>query len=95
MSEQSRIGTAKPRKPISRPFGLVTQPLELPARPADDIDIDPLEGGTQVRPIELAEVVDPACDVRIVRLSQIFQGLVAVMVKRPTPDCSADGRQRF
>ena len=70
----------KPRKPISRPFGLVTQPLELTARPADDIDIDPLESGTQVRPVELAEVVDPAFDVRIVRLGQILQGFVAVMV---------------
>ena len=28
----------------ARPFGLVTQPLELAARPADDIDIDPLGG---------------------------------------------------
>src|ERR1700730_7700814 len=44
MSEQISICTAKPRKPVSRPFGLVTQPLELAARPADDIDIDPLEG---------------------------------------------------
>ena len=70
----------KPRKPVSRPFGFVTQPFELPARPADDIDIDPLESGTQVRPVELAEVVDPAFDVRIVRLGQILQGFVAVMV---------------
>src|SRR4249919_1490383 len=95
MSEQSRICTAKPRKPVSRPFGLVTQPLELSARPADDIDIDPLEGRAQVRPIELAVVVDPAFDVRIVRLSQVLQGLVAVMVKCPMPDRPADGRQRF
>ena len=70
----------------------MTQPLELPARPADDIDIDPLEGRTQVRPVELTVVVDPAFDVRIVRLDQILQGLVAVMVKRPLPDCPADGR---
>src|SRR4249919_888817 len=95
MSEQSRICTAKPRKPVSRPFGLVTQPLELPARPADDIDIDPLEGRAQLRPIEVAVVVDPAFDIRVVRLGQILQGLVAVMVKRPTPDRPADGRQRF
>jgi hypothetical protein len=62
------MGTAKPRKPVSRPFGLVTQPLELPARPADDIDIDPLEGRAQLRPIEVAVVVDPAFDIRVVRL---------------------------
>src|ERR1700757_1245393 len=95
MSEQSRGCPAKPRKTVSRPFCLVTQPFELPARPADDIDIDPLEGGTQMRPVELAVVVDPAFDVRIVHLGQILQGFVAVMVKRPTPDCPADGRERF
>jgi hypothetical protein len=70
MSEQSWIGMAKPRKPISRPLGLATQPFEFPARPADDIDIDPLEGWTQVRPVELTVVVDPAFNVRIVRLGQ-------------------------
>src|ERR1700730_18863357 len=65
------MGTAKPRKPVSRPFGLVTQPLELPARPADDIDIDPLAGRAHLRPIEVAVVVDPAFDIRVVRLGQI------------------------
>src|SRR5208337_4194601 len=95
MSEQIWICPAKPRKPVSRPFGLMTQPLELAAHPADDIDIDPLEGRAQLRPIELAVVVDPAFDVRIVRLGQISQGLVAVMVKSPAPDGPADGRQRF
>src|SRR5947207_5480206 len=59
------------------------------------IAIDPLEGRAQVRPIELAVVVDPALDVRIVPLGQILQGFVAVVVKCPTPDCPADGRQRF
>ena len=68
MGEERWIGTDKSRQPVARPFGLVTQPLELAARPADDIDIDPLEGRAQVRPIELAVVVDPAFDVRIVRL---------------------------
>src|ERR1700730_5695150 len=95
MSKQSWICTTKPCKPIPCPFGLVTQPLVLPARPANDIDIDPLEGRAQLRPIELALVVDPAVDVRIVRLSQTLQGLVAVMVKSPAPDGPADGRQRF
>ena len=48
----------------------MTQPLELPARPADDIGINPLEGRAQLRPIEVAVVVDPAFDIRIVRLGQ-------------------------
>src|ERR1700738_456928 len=93
MSKQSWICTTKQCKPLPCPFGLVTQPLVLPARPANDIDIDPLEGRAQLRPIELAVVVDPAFDVRIVRLSQTLQGLVAVMVKSPAPDGPADGRQ--
>ena len=38
----------EPLKPTSRPFGFVTQPLVLPARPANNIDIDPLEGRAQV-----------------------------------------------
>src|ERR1700719_2759539 len=89
------MGTANALKPVSRSFGFVTQPLELPARPADDIGIDPLEGRTQVRPIEVAVVVDPAFDVRIVHLGQILQGLVAVMVKcriARLMDVSAFGR---
>src|ERR1700758_2444672 len=95
MSEQVWICAAKPLKPISCAFGFVTQPLVFPARPANDIDIDPFEGRAQLRSIELTVVVDPAFDVRIVRLGQILQGLVAAMVKSPTPDGPADGRQRF
>ena len=34
--------SAQPFKPVSRPLGVATQPLELAARPADDIEIDPL-----------------------------------------------------
>jgi hypothetical protein len=77
VSEESRICSAKPLKPISRPLGLTAQPPELAARPADDIGIDPLQGRTQLRPVEVAVVVDPALNVRIVRLSQTLQGLVA------------------
>src|SRR5258705_5371344 len=95
MGEEGRICTAKPLKPIPRSLGLATQSLELAARPADDIGIDPLQGRTQLRPIEVAVVVDPALNVRIVRLGQILQGLVAVMMKSPTPDRPADGLQRF
>ena len=38
------LDTALPflRKPIPRPLGLVREPFELTARPADDIEIDPL-----------------------------------------------------
>src|SRR5215468_9681576 len=65
MSKELGIFTAQLRKPISCPFGLVTQPFELTARPADDVDIDPLQGRTQLRPIEVAVVVDPALNVRV------------------------------
>src|SRR5438552_13402809 len=95
MSEERRICAAKPIKPISRPLGLATQPLELAARPADDIEIDPFQGRTQLRPIEVAVVVDPALNARVVQLGQYLQGLVAAMMKRPPPDCLADGLQRL
>src|SRR5215468_6572841 len=94
VSEELRICTTQLRKPIPRPFGLVAQPFELPTRPADDIDVDPLQGRTQLRPIEVAVVVDPALNVRIVHLGQFLQGLVAAMMKRPPPNCLADGLQR-
>ena len=90
MSEERWICTAEPIKPISCPLRLVSQSLELAARPADDIDIYPLQGRTQPRPVEVAVVVDPALNVRIVRLSQTLQGLVAVMMKCPTSDRPAD-----
>ena len=95
MSEERRICAAKPIKPSSRPFGLATQPLEFAARPADDIEIDPLQGRTQLRLAEVAVVVDPALNVRVVRLGEILQGFVAVMMKRPAPDRPADERQRL
>src|SRR5215471_13328850 len=77
------------------PPGLPTQPLELAARPADDIEIDPLQGRTQLRLVKVAVVVDPAANARVVHLGQVLQGLVAAMMKRPAPNCSADGRQRL
>src|SRR5438876_11445303 len=95
MSEERRICAAKPIKPISRPLGLATQPLELAARPADDIEIDPLQGRTQLRLVEVAVVVDPAANARVVHLGKVLEGLVAAMMKRPAPNCSADGRQRL
>src|SRR6516164_3195737 len=89
------IYPAEPVKPVSCPLGLASQPLELAARPADDIEIDPLQGRTQLRLVEVAVVVDPAANVRVVHLGQVLQGLVAAMMKRPTPNCLADGRQRL
>src|SRR5262245_24728972 len=86
---------AKPIKPISRALGLATQPLKFATRPADDIEIDPLQGRTQLRPVEVAVVVDPALNVRVVRLGEILQGFIAVMMKRPAPDRPADERQRL
>src|SRR6516225_485170 len=77
------------------PLGLSTQPLELAARPADDIEIDPLQGRTQLRLVEVAVVVDPAANARVAHLGEILQGLVTAMMKRPAPNCSADGRQRL
>src|SRR3974390_3444790 len=95
MSEEFWICTKQLRKPIPRALGLMAQPFELLARPADDIEIDPLQGRTQLRPIEVAVVVDPALNVRVVHLGQFLQGLVAAMMKRPPSDCPADGRQRL
>src|SRR4030088_701863 len=95
MSQECWVGTAQPVKPISRPFGLVAHPLELATCPPDDIEIDPLQGRTQLRLVEVAVVVDPAANARVVHLGQVLQGLVAAMMKRPAPNCSADGRQRL
>jgi hypothetical protein len=36
------------------------EPFEFAARPANDIEIDPFEGWTQLRPVEVAVVADPA-----------------------------------
>src|SRR6266566_8483992 len=95
MSKEGWVGPAYPVEPVSRALGLVTHPLELAARPADDIEIDPLQGRTQLRLVEVAVVVDPAANARVVHFGQVLQGLVAAMMKRPAPNCSADGRQRF
>src|ERR1700757_467349 len=95
VGEECWIYPAEPVKPVSRPLGLATQPLELATRPADDIEIDPLQGRTQLRLVEVAVVVDPAANARVVHLGQVLQGLVAAMMKRPAPNGSADGRQRL
>src|SRR5882762_8652978 len=84
------ICSAYPVKPVSRPLGLPTQPLELAARPADDIEIDPLQGRTQLRLVEVAVVVDPAANARVVHFGHVLQGLVAAMMKRPAPNLRAN-----
>jgi hypothetical protein len=59
MGEERGFGTAQPVKPISGTLGLVTQSLELSTGPPDDIGIDPLQGRTQLRLVEVAVVGDP------------------------------------
>src|SRR4029077_10908585 len=73
----------------------MAHPLDLAACPSDDIGIDPLESGTQLRLVEMAVVGDPAANARIVHLGQFSQGLVAAFVKPPTSNFSADARQRL
>src|SRR5258705_12102795 len=94
MSEECWVGTAEPVKPIPRAFGLVAHALELATRPSNDIGIDPLQGRTQLRLVEVAVVDDPAADARIVHLGQLWQGFVAAMMQRPAADIAAGARQR-
>src|SRR5215208_4576734 len=83
MSKEGWVGAAEPVKPISRAFGLMAHSLELATCPPDDIGIDPLEGRTQLRLVEVAVVDDPATDARLVHLGQLGQGLVAAVMQRP------------
>ena len=93
MGKECWVGPAYSLEPISCTIGLVAHPLELAAYPPDDISIDPLQGRTQLRLIEVALVGDPAADARVVHLGQFGQGFVAAVMKRPAPDISADARQ--
>src|SRR6202166_2406191 len=95
MGEELGIRSTEPVEPISCTLGLMAHPLELAACPPDDIDVDPLESGTQLRLVEMAVVGDPAANARIVHLGQLGQGLVAAFVKRPASDFLADARQRL
>ena len=72
-------GPAYSLEPISRASGLVAHPLELAAYPPDDIGIDPLQGRTQLRLIEVAVIGDPAADAWVVHPGQFGQGLVAAI----------------
>src|SRR5271169_770077 len=95
MSKECWVGTAKPVKPNFRALGLVTHPLELATRPPDDISIDPFQGWTQLRLVEVAVVDDPAAYARVVHLVQFGQRFVVAMMKRPAADITADARQRL
>src|SRR6266480_3135191 len=95
MSEERWVGTAEPVKPISSSFGLVAHALELATRPPDDIGIDPLQGRTQLRLVEVTVVDDPAADARVVHLRQLGQGFVAAVMQRPSANIAADARERL
>ena len=94
MSEERWCCAAEPGEPISRALSPMAKPLKLAACPADQKGIDPRQGGTQLRVIEVAVVVDPAANERIVHRCQVLQGFVAAVMKRPAPDCPAHGLQR-
>src|SRR5215471_9240794 len=95
MCKEGWVGTAEPVKPISRAFGLVAQSLELSTCPPNDIGIDPLQGRTQLRLVEVTVVGDPAADARVVHLGQLGQGFVAAVMQRPAANLAADVRQRL
>ena len=87
--------TTQPVKPISGTLGLVSQSLELSTRPPNDIGIDPFQGRTQSRLVEVAIVGDPATDARVVHLDLFGQRFVATVMQRPAAYLAADARQRF
>ena len=93
MGKECWIRAAQPIEPVPRAFGPVDHPLVFAASPSNDIGIDPFQGWTQLRRIEVAVVVDPAPDARVVHRGQIAEGLVAAVMKRPIPDLPADARQ--
>src|SRR5215510_1617139 len=95
MGEECRVGAAKPVEPISSPLGLVAQSLVLPTCPPNDIGINPLQGRTQLRFVEVAVVENPAADARTMDRGQILQGFVTAVVKRPASELPADAHQRF
>src|SRR6476646_6332694 len=95
MSEERRVCPTETLEPISSALGLVAHALELAARPPNDIGIDPLQGRTHLRLVEVAVVGAPAADARVVHRGQLGQGCRAAVVKRPAPDLPADARQRL
>ena len=90
MREEMPVRPTKAVEPIPSTFGLMPHPLELAACPSNDIGIDPLEGRTQLRLVEVAVVGDPAADARVVHRGQLSLGQVTAMVKGPASDRTAD-----
>ncbi len=84
---------ARPSEPVLCSLGPMDKPLEFAARPANDIEIDPLEGRTQLRSVEVAVIDDPASNNGIVQLREVLQGFVAAVMKRPASDLPADALQ--
>src|SRR5712672_3288058 len=56
MGKELRCRPAQPVEPVSRTLGLMNHPLEFAACPSNDIGIDPLQGRTQPRRIEVTVV---------------------------------------
>ena len=75
MGKQYWIRAAQPIEPIPRALGPMDHPLVFAATPSNDIGIDPFQGWTQLRRIEVAVVVDPAPDARVVHRGQIAEDL--------------------
>jgi hypothetical protein len=73
----------------------MAHPLELAACPANDIGIDPRQGRTQLRLVEVAVVGDPTADARVVHRGQLSQGFVAAVMKRPASYSTADALERL
>src|SRR5882672_9214798 len=69
MGEQSWSGAALPVEPSLPPLVWWAHALELATCPPDDIGIDPLQGRTQLRPVEVAVVGDRAAHARVVNMS--------------------------
>ena len=90
MGKERRVRPAYPAKPVSCSLGTMDEPLEFAACPANDIEIDPFERWTQLRPVEVAVIDDPASNDGIVQLREVLQGFVAAVMKRPAPDFPAD-----
>src|SRR5271166_3467027 len=95
MGKECGVCPAQPCEPIPCSLGPMDEPLEFAARPANDIEIDPFQSWTQLRPVEVAVVADPAADDGIIDLGQILQGFIAAEMKPPTPDFPTDARQRL
>src|SRR5262245_47007354 len=68
MGEEYGVGSSNSDQPFSCSLGSPAQALVLPTCPADQVGIDAQQRWSQLLAIEVAEVVDPASDVRLVHL---------------------------